>query len=170
VEIDVIIEIKNASHTLNCGLSTYDRRAVQALQPWAVDAGEVTVSNDAIRKFLEKADGETELQDRLEAALAEDKNGVASFLEVAAESGFEFTADEFLEAMEDMGMGKDGAELDDEQLEAVAGGLSFGTARMRTIASRAGHLFAGFRAGPGIRGFGGGKFAEELEEEELVQG
>jgi predicted ribosomally synthesized peptide with nif11-like leader len=130
---------------------------------------EERMGNQKVMEFLALADDDADLRNRLDAALDDEDTGVASFLAVAAEEGYEFTADDFLAAMEEQGEGTESGELGDEALEGVAGGLSFGGLRMRGIARRAFQRFRGFRSGLGIRGFGGGGVAQTMMEEEEMQ-
>ena len=127
------------------------------------------MSTDSVIRFLKMADENPDLQDRLEGALGDEENAVAAFLEAAKDHGFEFTADEFLDALTAAGIGEKSGELKDEDLEAVAGGLSFGSLRVRGLASRAGLLIGRYRRGPGIGGVGRGGVMQSEEEEELIQ-
>lgn len=124
------------------------------------------MSKQTVIDFLKKVDGEPDVQEKLDRALDDEGRAVELFLATAAEQGFQFTADEFLEAMKAEGIDEKSAELSDEDLEAVAGGLSFRNPRMRRMTSRAMRRFGSLRSGLGIRGIGGGGVMQELEEEE----
>jgi hypothetical protein len=93
---------------------------------------------------------------------------VESFLAVAAEQGFQFTADDFLEASQQMGIGDTSGELSDDALQAVAGGLTtFSSRQMTGMTSRAFKSFGRLRNGLGIRGIGHGAVMQAVEEEEI---
>ncbi len=127
------------------------------------------MSKQAVIDFLKKIDGDPDVQEKLDRALDDEKRAVELFLETAAEQGFQFTADEFLGAVEEEGIGEKDGELSDEDLEAVAGGLSFRSSRMRRMTSRATRRFGSLRSGLGIRGIGGGGVLQETQEEEEMQ-
>ena len=69
------------------------------------------MSEEQLKAFLEKVKGDTSLQEKLKAAA--DANAVAA---IAKEAGFSISADD---------INKTQSELSDEELEGVAGGLSF---------------------------------------------
>ena len=66
------------------------------------------MSEDQLKAFLEKAKGDTDLQEKLKAAA--DANAVAA---IAKEAGFSISADDLT---------KDQSELSEDELEGVAGG------------------------------------------------
>jgi predicted ribosomally synthesized peptide with nif11-like leader len=81
------------------------------------------MSMDAVEAFFEKAKGDPGLQ----AEIAETIDGVEEYgcctlADLAVRHGFEFTAVELHEAIEELRDYLDGRELTDEDLEAVAGG------------------------------------------------
>jgi len=126
------------------------------------------MSKDAVIEFLKKVDGDLGLQEKLDGALDDEGRAVELFLATAAEQGFQFTADEFLEAVQAEGIGEKDGELSDEDLEAVAGGgMRFSSRRMRGMTSRAMRSFGSLRSGLGIRGMGPGGVMQSEEEEEL---
>ena len=69
------------------------------------------MSEEQLKAFLEKLQGDTRLQEKLKAAT--DANAVA---EIAKEAGFSISADDLKKAQ---------SELSDEELEGVAGGFTF---------------------------------------------
>ena len=66
------------------------------------------MSEEQLKAFLEKVQGDTSLQEKLKAAA--DTNAVAA---IAKEAGFSISADDLTKAQ---------SELSDEELEDVAGG------------------------------------------------
>ena len=70
------------------------------------------MSEEQLKAFLEKVQGDTSLQEKLKAAA--DANAVAA---IAKEAGFSISADD---------INKTQSELSDEELEGVAGGRSDG--------------------------------------------
>ena len=66
------------------------------------------MSKEQLKAFLEKAKGDTSLQEKLKAAA--DANAVAA---IAKEAGFSISADDLTKAQ---------SELSEEELEGVAGG------------------------------------------------
>ena len=66
------------------------------------------MSEEQLKAFLEKVQGDTSLQEKLKAAA--DANAVAA---IAKEAGFMISADDLAKAQ---------SELSEEELEAVAGG------------------------------------------------
>ncbi len=69
------------------------------------------MSEEQLKAFLEKVQGDTSLQEKLKAAA--DANAVAA---IAKEVGFSISADDLTKAQ---------SELSDEELEGVAGGYCF---------------------------------------------
>ena len=67
------------------------------------------MSEEQLKAFLEKAQGDTSLQEKLKAAA--DANAV---LAIAKEAGFSISADDLTKAQ---------SELSDQELEGVAGGF-----------------------------------------------
>jgi len=125
------------------------------------------MSKDAVIEFLKKVDGDLGLQEKLDGALDDEGRAVELFLATAAEQGFQFTADEFLEAVQAEGIGEKDGELSDEDLEAVAGGMGFRSRRTSGMVSKATRRFGSYRSGVGIRGIGPGGVMQADEEEEL---
>ena len=70
------------------------------------------MSEEQLKAFLEKFQGDTSLQEKLKAAA--DANAV---VEIAKEAGFSISADDLTKAQ---------SELSDEELEGVAGGAQTG--------------------------------------------
>jgi predicted ribosomally synthesized peptide with nif11-like leader len=68
------------------------------------------MSEEQLKAFLEKVQGDTSLQEKLKAAA--DANAVAA---IAKEAGFSISADD---------INKTQSELSDEELEGVAGGTN----------------------------------------------
>ena len=127
------------------------------------------MSNDAVVEFMKKVDGDPGLQETLDRALDDEERAVESFLGAAAEQGFRFTADEFLETVRGEDANGMEGELSDDQLEAVAGGLSFAMPTTRRIVRRAFRRIGSYRTGLGIRGIGPADVMQEVQEEEDVQ-
>ena len=71
------------------------------------------MSLEAAKSFLQKADENDELRDKLEALGGDSKAAV----KLGAEQGFQFTAEEFVDAMDELY-----GELSEEELEDAAGG------------------------------------------------
>ena len=69
------------------------------------------MSEEQLKAFLEKVQGDTSLQEKLKAAA--DADAVAA---IAKEAGFSISADDLTNAQ---------SELSDEELEGVAGGFTF---------------------------------------------
>ena len=69
------------------------------------------MSEEQLKAFLEKVQGDTSLQEKLKAA--SDADAVA---EIAKEAGFSISADDLKNAQSD---------LSDEELEGVAGGIGY---------------------------------------------
>ena len=103
------------------------------------------MSREAVYEVFKKADQDAELKRKLEEALAKDEGAVAAFLATAAETGCEFTADEFVQARETERAEDAPRELSDAEMEGVAAGG-------RSVAAS---LFSRFpRRGPSIRQVG----------------
>jgi predicted ribosomally synthesized peptide with nif11-like leader len=130
---------------------------------------EVSMSKQTVIDFLKKVDGEPDVQEKLDRALDNEERAVELFLATAAEQGFQFTADEFLEAVQAGGIDEKDGELSDDELEAVAGGgMRFSSRRMKGMTSRAMKSFGSLRSGLGVRGIGRGPVLQADEEEELM--
>ena len=71
------------------------------------------MSEEQLKAFLEKVQGDTSLQEKLKAAA--DANDANAVVEIAKEAGFSISADEINQAQ---------SELSDKELEGVAGGDS----------------------------------------------
>jgi hypothetical protein len=125
------------------------------------------MSKEAVHTLLKKAEADAKLRDALEAALQDEKTAVRAFLDTATKHGCEFTARELVEVLEQQGAAQGGAEgeLDEQQLDAVAGGAYFGSLRFPTTTYR---LFRSYSTGPTAGSLGdlGGTMEEE---EELIQ-
>ena len=107
------------------------------------------MSREAVYELFKKADQDAELKRKLEEALAKDEGAVAAFLATAAETGCEFTADEFVQVRETERAEDAPRELSDAEMEGVAAG-----GRSVSAAS----LFSRFpRRGPSIRQVGPSK-------------
>jgi predicted ribosomally synthesized peptide with nif11-like leader len=124
------------------------------------------MAKDKVIEFLKTVDGNAELQERLERALDDEGKAVESFLAAAADQGFEFTADEFLEALPAELPDGERGEMSDDALEAVAGGLVLSSRGMWGMAHKAKKVFGSYRAGLGIRNIGPGGFDRLADEEE----
>jgi predicted ribosomally synthesized peptide with nif11-like leader len=72
------------------------------------------MSLEKAKSFLNKAEEDAELREKLEALEGDGKAAV----KLGAESGFEFTAEEFAAAMDELYYN----ELSDDELEDAAGG------------------------------------------------
>ncbi len=103
------------------------------------------MSREAVYELFKKADQDAELKRKLEEALAKDEGAVAAFLATAAETGCEFTADEFVQVRETERAEDAPRELSDAEMEGVAAG-----GRSVSAAS----LFSRFQRGPSIRQVG----------------
>ena len=78
------------------------------------------MSREAVYELFKKADQDAELKRKLEEALAKDEGAVAAFLATAAETGCEFTADEFVQVRETERAEDAPRELSDAEMEGVA--------------------------------------------------
>ena len=76
------------------------------------------MSEEQLKAFLEKVQGDTSLQEKLKAAA--DADAVAA---IAKEAGFSISADDLKNSQ---------SELSEEELEGVAGGSLWGCATQRT--------------------------------------
>jgi predicted ribosomally synthesized peptide with nif11-like leader len=118
------------------------------------------MSEEAVSRFLEMAESNEEVQRELSAALDREQGAVQAVLAVARKHGCEFTADQYLAALNNEAGDQ---EMGDAELEAVAGGrFSFNQFKSNSFS-----LFSRFRSGPSIGTFGGG--GQQEEEEELIQ-
>ena len=77
------------------------------------------MSEEQLKAFLEKVQGDTSLQEKLKAAA--DADAVAA---IAKEAGFSISVDDINKAQSELSDGV--SELSDEELEGVAGGLQWG--------------------------------------------
>ncbi|MDC0269675.1 Nif11-like leader peptide family natural product precursor [Synechococcus sp. AH-551-N23] len=77
------------------------------------------MSEEQLKAFLEKVQGDTSLQEKLKAAA--DANAVAA---IAKEAGFSISADDLTNAQSELSDKQ--SELSDKELEGVAGGVTFG--------------------------------------------
>ena len=87
------------------------------------------MSEEQLKSFLEKAKGDSSLQEKLKGVTDAD-----SVIAIAKDAGFMFTVDDFNKAQ---------SELSEDELEGVAGGVNFwcvldGTTKVH------------FQAGPGL--------------------
>ena len=76
------------------------------------------MSEEQLKAFLEKVQGDTSLQEKLKAAA--DANAVAA---IAKEAGFSISADDLTNAQSELSDKQ--SELSDKELEGVAGGFLF---------------------------------------------
>src|SRR5262245_11134225 len=85
------------------------------------------MSSEAVQKFWQKAQQDPALLKKLTAIPPDDQQAaIATLVKVAAAAGFVFTAQEYDAAIkEELTRQHAAAELSDQQLEAVAGGLLF---------------------------------------------
>ncbi len=93
------------------------------------------MSTDAVKKFLEMAQADSELRNQVSAVVAE-RGEESSFelVELAARFGCEFTATELVEYISKSNAG---AELSEAELETVAGGIT----NLRTLLGRQAGFF-----------------------------
>ena len=119
------------------------------------------MSREAVSAFLLKAEGDAGLRAELESALAREQGAVAGFLATAERHGFEFTAQEFVDAVRSLRGTEQTDELSDADLRQVAGGLS----PLILVASG---LLARFKQGPGAFQIGRPGGLQMEEEEELL--
>ncbi len=77
------------------------------------------MSEEQLKAFLEKVQGDTSLQEKLKAAA--DADAVTA---IAKEAGFNVSADDLTKAQ---------SELSDEELEGVAGGFLLGSVAMQRV-------------------------------------
>ena len=73
------------------------------------------MSEEQLKAFLEKVQGDTSLQEKLKAAA--DANAVAA---IAKEAGFSISADDLITAISELS--EEERELSEEELEGMAGG------------------------------------------------
>ena len=94
------------------------------------------MSTDAVKKFLELAQANSELNNQMKTVVAE-RGEESSFelVELAASHDCEFTATELVEYLT---AGKAKAELSDADLETVTGGISY----LRTLLGRRANIFS----------------------------
>lgn len=82
------------------------------------------MSVEAVERFFEKADNDVALQAEIRSMLeGKEEYGCCAFAALAAEHGFEFSADEMHDGIERLRRLDDERELTDEDLENVAGGV-----------------------------------------------
>lgn len=118
--------------------------------------------------FFRQAAQDAGLRDEMDRALAQEQGAVAAFLAVAAARGFQFTAQEFVEALSAWRASQEGTELNDAELEKVAGGvLSASAIQTSSLFARAATRIGVLRSGPGAGQIGGSLVMDE--DEELVQ-
>ena len=79
------------------------------------------MSEDQLKAFLEKVKGDTSLQEKLKAA--SDADAVVS---IAKEEGFSISIDDIKAQLLELSDEAGDAELSDEELEGVAGGVAVG--------------------------------------------
>jgi predicted ribosomally synthesized peptide with nif11-like leader len=106
------------------------------------DEREVWMSKETITAFSKHMEGDDELQVRLQGRIVEaTAEAIARF---AGEHGFEFTGEEFSEAMD-----KEIEELSEDELDAVAGGLNLNQPTSPILRAAAGGLcgWGAMRAG-----------------------
>jgi predicted ribosomally synthesized peptide with nif11-like leader len=131
---------------------------------YRLPAQEVTMTRKDIHEFFRQAEQDAGLREELDRALAQDQGAVTAFLAAAAARGFQFTAEEFVESLPAWRASREGTELDDAELEKVAGGVaSQSTGLASGLFSRLANRIAGLRAGPGAGQLGTGLAAEDEE-------
>lgn len=93
------------------------------------------MSTDAVKKFLDLAQSDTDLNEQMRKVVA-DRGEESSFelVELAAGHDCEFTATELVEYL---AAGKANAELSEAELETVSGGISY----LRTLLGRRANIF-----------------------------
>lgn len=116
------------------------------------------MSKESVVEFMRRVDEDAALREELDRALDDGDSPVASFLAVAGGRGFEFTADEYLEAV-----GSGGGELTDRELENVAGGLG----RLAAVHGKASIVLGRYRGALGAAQIRPRGVAMSEEEEEL---
>ncbi len=130
------------------------------------------MSLEAVHEFVRKANQEAGLRTELERALSMQEGAVAAFLAIAATHGCQFTASEFFAVAQPPVAAGDLAELNEADLEKVAGGGALTRFQFSGLSagllSRAAHRIGSLRAGPGAlllgKGLiGGAELEEELE-------
>jgi predicted ribosomally synthesized peptide with nif11-like leader len=123
------------------------------------------MTQEKIDEFFRQAEGEASLRDELDQALARKEGAVEAFLAVAAARGFQFTAQEFVEALSTWQASHGATELKDEELAKVAGGaVSPPTGPTSSPLRRMAGLIR-VQAGPGSQ-LGGG--AQAIDDEEHI--
>jgi len=84
------------------------------------------MSIEAVNQFLQKVTEDEKLQEELAQVLELEDNDRAAAVELGAKYGYEFTADEIGQEIQnrqsEFQIRKEAGELNDEELEAVAGG------------------------------------------------
>ena len=84
------------------------------------------MSTQAVNQFLQKVTEDSQLQQELAKAL-EGENNSQSVIDLAVKHGYQFTADEFWAEIQnrqsEFQQKQDAEELNEEELEAVAGGF-----------------------------------------------
>lgn len=97
------------------------------------------MSVDSVRKFLELAQKDTDLLNKVKGAVAE-RGEASSFelVDMAAGYGYRFTATELVEHLVHNNV--DGVELSDAELEAVTGGLTGGIGGAMDIRAHLGRI------------------------------
>jgi predicted ribosomally synthesized peptide with nif11-like leader len=84
------------------------------------------MSVEAVKEFFEKADTDEALQAQIQEMIeGKEEYGCCAFAALAAEHGFEFTAEEMHDGIEQLRSSEDERELTDEDLENVAGGAGY---------------------------------------------
>ena len=76
------------------------------------------MSKEAVKEFLQKVRSDKALQDQLQAAAQGESDPIGHIVEAARKLGFDFSAQEFMQAEEEI-QGR----LTHEQLKGVAGGV-----------------------------------------------
>jgi predicted ribosomally synthesized peptide with nif11-like leader len=107
---------------------------------FAATQEKVTMSIEAVTKFLEQAQTDDALGNRVKTVITE-RGAESSFelVELAAKHNFEFTATELMECLAG---GKVNTELSEVELENVAGGISY----LRTLLGRRDNPIGSFLA------------------------
>ena len=101
------------------------------------------MSKEAVIQLLTRAESDAGLKQELETALESGEDRESAFLQAAAKHGCDFTADEMQGVVTEADATPESAELSDEDLEKVAGGVgTFSAVRLTSPQIRLGHRFA----------------------------
>ncbi|MCA1994665.1 MAG: Nif11-like leader peptide family natural product precursor [Coleofasciculus sp. S288] len=84
------------------------------------------MSMEAVKQFLERVGQDAALQQELNQAIESAENDRAAAAEVGAKYGYSFSPDEIGQVMEVALTQESGGELNEEELESIAGGFCTG--------------------------------------------